>query len=135
ARCSPRVLLRCEFEVAIGDWAVVALQEDRTSWPFARKLRAAGGAGALDVLVNHLPVVEDLYENSIGGLLARPIGIRRSEARGAEGDVKSLPFAGGLAGVHLRRISLVALLAFTSRRFPTLVDGAAIMHAELGLTK
>src|SRR4051794_16959982 len=83
-----RASLRCEFEVAIRDWAVVALQEDRTSWRFVGKIRAACWAGALDVIVNHLPVVEDLYEDSICGLLAR-----RIEARRAEYNVEALPLA------------------------------------------
>src|SRR5262249_17946515 len=122
--------LRCEFEVAIRDRAVIALQEDRTRWRFARKLRAACWAGALDVLVNHLPIVEDLYEDSICGFLAHHIKARR-----AESDIEALPFAGWLARVHFRRVTLVALLAFTSRRFPTLVDSTAIMHAHLGLSK
>src|SRR5262249_439270 len=65
-----RASLRCEFEVAIRDWAVVALQEDWTGWRFVGKLRATCWAGALDVLVNHLPVVEDLYEDSICGFPA-----------------------------------------------------------------
>src|SRR5262245_5249309 len=109
---------------------MVALQEDRTSWRFVSKLRAACWAGALDVLVNHLSVVEDLDEDSICSFLAQTIKARR-----AESDVEALPFAGRLAGIHFRRMTLVALLAFTSRRFPTLVDSTAIMLAQLGLSK
>src|SRR5262245_5513383 len=116
--------------MAIRDRAVVALQEDRTSWRFGGKLRAACCASAFDVLVNHLPVVENLYEDSICGLLAHNIKARR-----AESDVEALPFAGRLARVHFRRMTLVALLAFTSRRVPTLVDSTAIMLAQLGLSK
>src|SRR5262249_27943292 len=125
-----RASLRCEFEVAICDRSVIALQEDRTIWRFTSKFRAACWAGALDVLVNHLAVMEDFYKDSICGLLAHNIKARR-----VENNVEALPFAGRLARIHYRRMALVALLAFTSRRFPTLVDSTAIMHADLGLSK
>src|SRR5918993_2131366 len=108
--------LRREFAVAIRDRAVIALQEDRTSWRFVGKFGAACWAGALDVLVNHLPVVEDLYEDSICGLLTQPI-----EARRAEYHVEALPLAGRLTRIHVRRMTFVALLALASRWLPTLV--------------
>src|SRR5262249_31324397 len=74
--------------------------------------------------------VEDLDEESIGGLLARAI-----KARCAESDVKTLPFAGRLARIHFRRMTLVALLALASRRFPALINRTAILLAQLGLSK
>src|SRR5688572_16753368 len=85
----------------------------------------AGGAGALEVLVDEDAVVEDPLEARVGDLVALVI-----EPRRAERDVERLPFARRAAGIGAGRLAVVGSLGLLD---PTTVDAAARAVGELSV--
>src|SRR5262249_49585303 len=100
---------------------VIALEDDGAGGRlFIAKFAPARRTGDLDILVNDLPVVDHFEEPRILRLFAGAI-----EARRAEGNVKTLPLPGCLAGVHAGRVAFITLAIL-----PALVDRAAIVLVD-----
>ena len=88
------LLKALETQVAVGDWAMVPLEEKWARWFLILEVRATSWAGEFDVFVSQLAIVKDAQHFCIGDFLAGAV-----EAGSLKGDVKGLPFARWFAGV------------------------------------
>src|SRR5690349_14460181 len=75
-RCGLVELDGLEFEIAVGNRPVIALEHERASGFFVQRFRGAGRARDFDVFVDHFAVVDDFYESGVFGLLAAGIETR-----------------------------------------------------------
>src|SRR5260370_21492596 len=110
---------------------MIALEHERALGPLGAAQRCRGRALDLDVFVNDLAVVDDLQEASVGGFLALAI-----KARGLEGDIEGLPFAGRLAGVEARLGGIVNAAAIAIVQVLVLLaEAVEDLHFILALKK